>query len=512
MEFALGWITLFLAAAIVTLVVWQVRTGRHPIVSARNFFFAGFIVYQLTSGSIAFFTQQYWEVPLANPEATGILYVLWCTIFLVVFLAAYHTGWFTLGLPKLLAKPSPAPAPATMMSLALGFLVLGYAMRLGFQYVPVIGVLGTMTGVTLAVAAAGVACWVWAKQLFNPTRAAFAMTIFGAATALAIFRTFGRRDLVSVAIACLWGAYHGHFKKQDLRRMALPFAGVALAGLLVIAAYTSVRSHESKEQGFVAQLSALANADIKFGLVDIFAGQGTAPISMWLMESRPDSFEYDTLHSLRYTFLNIIPREWWSGKLSSLGLDMVPQAGISNKGTGFTVGPGLMGHIANDNPYICLVLYPLLLGAFLRILDEMVAREPDNLFVVIPVGVALGEIVAIPRGELGLFTFRTILAVVAAYIGMRVVAKLLVGFGLRYNVAIGTGEGGSESAQTADRYGDSSQALGLASESNHEPGYSGSPDQAGGAVDAGSVANADGAAQATQDASRPSVPWGLQRS
>ncbi len=510
-EFALGWITLLMAGALLTLIVMQARSGKHPIISARNLFLAGFIVYQLTSGSIAFFSQQYWEVPLSNPESTGVLFVLWCAVFLAIFLSVYHAGWFTFGLPKLLAKPSPTPAPATMMSLAIGFLVLGYAMRLGFQFVPVIGVLGTMTGVTIAIAAAGVACWLWAKQLFNPSRAAFAMTIFGAATALAIFRTFGRRDLVSVAVVCLWGAYHGHFKKQNLSRMAVPFAGVALAGLIVIAAYTSVRSHESKQQGFLSQVTALANADIKAGIIDIFAGQGTAPISMWLMESRPGSFEYDTLHTLRYTFLNIIPREWWPNKLSSLGLDMVPQAGISHKGQGFTVGPGLMGHIANDNPYICLVLYPALLGGFIRILDEMVEREPDNLFVVIPVGVALGEIVAIPRGETGLFVFRTILAVVAAYIGMRVVARLLIAFGVRYNVAVADNELPDASGYSTDSDSDSEHQLGRSGDSQSGAELTGSAEHDGNAAHAGFSGGGAGAAQATQTTGRTGVPWGLQQ-
>lgn len=501
-----------MAAGLITYVVWQVRTGKSPIISARNLFLAGFIVYQLTSASIAFFTQQYWEVPLSSPETTGSLYVIWCGVFLAIFLGVYQLGWFTFGLPKLLAKPSPAPAPATMMSLAVGFLVLGYAMRLGFQYVPVLGVLGTMTGVTIAITAVGVACWLWAKQLYNPSRAVFAMTMFVAVTALSIFNTFGRRDLVSVAIACLWGAYHGHFKKQNLSRMALPFTGVAIAGLLVIAAYTSVRSPESKTQGFMTQLTALANADLKAGIIDVFAGQGTAPISMWLIESRPDSFDYDTLHSLRYTFLNIIPREWWPQKLRSLGLDMVPQAAISNKGEGFTVGPGLMGHIANDNPYICLWLYPALLGGFVRILDEMVEREPNNMFVVLPVGVALGEIVAIPRGESGLFVFRTILAVAAAYIGMRVVAKFLVAFGMRYNVALATDEDTPASAQTSDTYGDSSHDLGRSFDSASDAVYTDSGDHASHAGDV-SVATSDASAgQATEGTSRPSVPWGLQQS
>lgn len=502
METILGWISLLIGATVVAVVAWQIKTGRHPILSARNFFLAGFMVYQITSAAISFFSGVYWELSLQSPAGTGALYLGWVVIFLLVMHFVYELKWFTCGIPKKLAKPDPIPAPITMMTLAVGFLIVGYVFRLVFQFIPVIGVLGTMVGVTLATAAAGMACWVWAKQIFNPARAAFAMTVVALATGLALFRTFGRRDLVSVAVVCLWGAFHGHFKKQNLGRMFLPFTGVGLAGLIVISAYTSVRTHESRERGGVAQIMSLLQADVLHGMTDVFSGQGAAAISMWLMESRPDNYPYDTLHSLRYVTTNIIPREWWPNKLESLGISMVPEAAIVNKASGFTVGPGMMGHIANDNPWLALVLYAALMGAFLRILDEMVRLQPDNPFVVIPVGVALGEIVAIPRGELGLFVFRTIIAIVAAYIGMRMVAKLLVAFGMRYNVALSGAEGMSAEGPGGE---------------THRDGYSGeSRDEDGGDWPGGPGDGHAGPGEQSPDhpetPSAQRVPWGLQGS
>jgi hypothetical protein len=136
------------------------------------------------------------------------------------------------------------------------------------------------------------------------------------------------------------------------------------------------------------------------------------------------------------------------------------------------------------------------MGAFLRILDEMVRLEPDNPFVVIPVGVALGEIVAIPRGELGLFVFRTIIAIVSAYIGMRMVAKLLVAFGMRYNVALAGADGESRDGVRPPDYHD------------HDEGdWHGGSGGGHGAAPADGAANAAGAAPAPQR-----VPWGLQGS
>ena len=42
-ESALGWITLLMAGALLTLIVMQARSGKHPIISARNLFLAGFM-------------------------------------------------------------------------------------------------------------------------------------------------------------------------------------------------------------------------------------------------------------------------------------------------------------------------------------------------------------------------------------------------------------------------------------------------------------------------------------
>ena len=41
---------------------------------------------------------------------------------------------------------------------------------------------------------------------------------------------------------------------------------------------------------------------------------------------------------------------------------MVKDAGIPKKPKNYTVGPGLVGHMWNDWPYLCLFIYPWLLG------------------------------------------------------------------------------------------------------------------------------------------------------
>jgi hypothetical protein len=146
---------------------------------------------------------------------------------------------------------------------------------------------------------------------------------------------------------------------------------------------------------------------------------------MWAIENHPEPVPYDTLASLVYFVVHPIPRMLWEDKPVGLGSLMVKQATVSGKGEEYSLGPGLVAHIVNDNPWISLPLYAILLGAGLRILDDLLKRFPNQPYVVLPLGIELGEIIGLPRGELGLFLFRAVSGMACAYFGTILVAKLL---------------------------------------------------------------------------------------
>ena len=81
-------------------------------------------------------------------------------------------------------------------------------------------------------------------------------------------------------------------------------------------------------------------------------------------------------------------------------------------------------------------MYPLVLAALLRIGDDLVRKFAENPFIVVPLGVALAEITALSRGELGLFLFRAVAATLSAYVFMWVTAKILVALGMRYQAVL----------------------------------------------------------------------------
>ncbi len=143
------------------------------------------------------------------------------------------------------------------------------------------------------------------------------------------------------------------------------------------------------------------------------------------METHPSAYRFDTLHSLAYFAMLPVPRAIYENKLSALGQSMVHDAGITKVASEYNVGPGLIGHVFNDNPWIALPLYAFLLGLALRYVDTRVQSAISDPFVVVPLGAGLSQVLAIPRGELGLFAFQMMTGIIGGWLACRIIGPLL---------------------------------------------------------------------------------------
>ncbi|HYE60888.1 MAG TPA: hypothetical protein VD997_02735 [Phycisphaerales bacterium] len=424
----LAFIHVLLAIGLLAMVIVQAKRGTVPMMSARNFFFFGVFIFQIVSAALSFSLEDYWETPVGDPDSTGLKYTVVLILFILLFNEVYKRGWFAFRLPQRLQTKLPIPTDGAMIGMAFVLVVFGAISRFLLVYIPVFGAMAGIIATAFAAAGSGLVCWVWARKLMNPLYAMAAIIVIGAAFVVATNKAFGRRDLLSVVIGCMWGAFHGYFRYVPLRRSIIPLGLVAGCGLVVVAAFTASRSSENKQLSQSELNSRMLNADLKAGVIDLLSGQYAAAISMWLIESRPNSFPYDTLHSFRYFATNPIPRVWYEDKPVALGLSMVPEVGLNEgKADGFTVGPGLIGHIWNDNPWLALPFYAIVLGVIMHILDKAVELQPGHPIAIIPVGGALGDLIAIPRGELGLYMFRTVCGVFMAWLMLRLLARLVAG-------------------------------------------------------------------------------------
>ncbi len=419
MQIFLGYFLALVALWLGWRMIRDARRGVADLFSARNFFLLGFIVFQLTSASLTLFTGFYDAVQCADYGKTGLIYTFMAMTFLALFLTFYRKGGWATRMASKVRGRYGSIGPSTTLLIAVLFLAGAVLWRLVLTQIPVFGVLAVVVASGLAATAAGLAAWVWAPRWNNPVVGLLSLAIIGGSLTVVFFGDFGRRNALDIFLACLWGAHHGHWKHIGLKRASYQIIPVGTAAMVFLAAFTAGRGQLADSRlGVAESFARLGKGDMSKGFLDLATGQAAAACSMWLIDTRPDPFEYQPFHTLRYFIFHPIPRTLWEGKPVGLGSQMTIQASVRNRSKEFSFGPGLMGHIANDNPYLTMVPYAFGFAFMLRFMDQLVRNHRFNPFIIIPLGVALGDVVGLPRGEAGFFLFRITTMTVSAWVGI----------------------------------------------------------------------------------------------
>lgn len=417
-----------LAFFLIGLMYVQARRDRVDLLCTRNFFILGFIVFQLTGGAASLFFNEWGYFHIQNYSVTPLIYSIACTIFTVLLLAFYAKGWITARLAHRFRLQPVAAGAGSLLTLAWVFIGVGMAFRFGFVYIPLIGGGFDMLGNGMLAAAAGMATWAAVSRLMNPFVVVLTAGVIVVAAVVTISGDFGRRDLLGV-IGCIgWAAFHGYWKHLGFKAAWWRLVVVGSAGFLFLAAFTAAREGSFRDKSSTEILASLQGADVGSGAWDLITGQNAGANSMWIMEEYPENRDFDTFHTLRSVVLFPIPRTFIPElKPVALALSMPDDAGIRNKPENWNIGPGIIGHIAHDNGWLAMIPYALFIGLYLRFFDEVVRRNPLNPFAILPMGVALGQFIGMPRGEFALFfvlsivySFGTFAVMMLCYQGMKI--------------------------------------------------------------------------------------------
>jgi len=438
MAILIALLMVFISVALIAMIFIQYIRESDELLSVRNFFLAGFIVFQLTSAVVMLRTTNYGPMSLHNLETTATIYAFMILAFLALFFLAYRRGWGAKSLARWVPVGEAAPGVTSMLTLSFVIVAIGMFFKFVLSYVPIIGPMAEMMSTGILSLAAGLAAWAYAPRLWNPVVGGIAMVVVLLAMATVMHQAFGRRAILSILTCVMWAAYHGYWKHLPPARSLARMSVLTIGAVLVLAAFTAIRSGAERERSAIQQVQQMQQnvGQVRSGVVDVFAGQDTARNSMWILENYPERFEYMPLHSVYHFVTMPIPRMFWANKPDALGRIAVRQSGAGRqKQDNYSIGPGLVGHMAADNPWLSLVLYAIGLGLLLRFFDEIVRLHPVNPFMVLPMGTTLGHIIGMPRGELSLFTFNAIWGTIAAYILMIVVARTMATLGWRMQYA-----------------------------------------------------------------------------
>lgn len=407
-------------------------THRVDLLSARNVFYLGLINFQFFPISMSLSADLYMRklIP-SNPGKAGLIFIAISWGFLLIFNLIYYRGWFSKTLTRFVGTKFPVPSPAALLILSAIFLLLGAFNRFVVMTTPLISTLGAIFSIGLLSTAAGCAIWAWLPRMWNPVYAIPASFLTLASMLVSMHLSFGRRDLLSVVLACVWAGYWGYLREKGNFAIFTRLGGIGSVGLVLLALLSATRGEAGEIRSIGKIINDMSSAGVAQGIQHMATVQDSGPITLYLIDTRPNDFPYDTLHTLKYLVTQPIPRVIWENKPNALGQDIVTQAGVRGLARGFSYGPGIMGHIANDNPYIALPIYAAFFAIAIGFLDRVCRINMLNPFVVIPLGAGLGEMMAIPRGEVGLFVFRCFFMFVTAWFGMWAVAKLMSASGLQ---------------------------------------------------------------------------------
>lgn len=421
-----------LSLAILVMMIVQFSRRQVELLSIRNFFLLGMIIFQLTSAIPPILTERNNRYTLQDWPAAGMQFTVMVSIFLVLFFLAYRWGAGA----KLLARLTPTtrvyPPETLLFFLAIALTVIAIVGRVGVA-IPNSTVSSLMGKVALAFAAmaCGMAGWIWAPRLFNPVVALFSSGIVMVNLALVLSETFGRRSLVAIGAALLWGMYYSYWRHLKFTQLAPRLAMMALPPVILLAAFTSVRESQQRE-ALGARVSQIASSsNLEAGFLDLLSGQNCAPTSMWLIDNYPERFEHRHLMTLKYFVMLPIPRAIWHTKPEPLSTEIAAKARIQGvRQDELKIGPGVVGHAAAEGGWYALVVYGIVAGLFIRFFDELIRLKPSNPYIVLPIGSAMGQIVGIPRGDASVFAANYVAAVLGAYFSTLVLARVLAAAGL----------------------------------------------------------------------------------
>ena len=399
-----------------------------PYYCLRNVFLAGFALFQSISFGSWLIVNEYATLPVRTPAVSGFIALTSGTLFLLLFLRTYRRN--KLKKPVASLTKYNASSSFDLVGLSVISLTIGYLLRFVLVNVPVIGVLTVQLAAGALSFSCGMAAWNYSKNKLNPASLIFLIFVVGFSVLALSIGAFGRRDALNPLIICVIVLLHlrGGTAQRSRTGVLRPvfFSIIPLIPLVLL---SSIRDASRRDLSLSQLVSALVQVPAeKFQetLNSIFF-QDSGPCTLFLIEKFVGApFNFDFLHSLYYYIVHPVPRSLFPQKPMPLGLTMASDAGIRNVQEGFNYGPGLIGHAFNDLVYLALPLYAYLLAKMFSWLDRnSMANSSRPIPFVLLIGCAPGQILAMARGELGLFLFNFTAALVGAAICIKITGIII---------------------------------------------------------------------------------------
>lgn len=372
-----------------------------------------------------------WFQPTRQEVTKFILYTV--LFYATIFLTYYVFKW-----PRRLVAPFfnkwPRASDGWEFASIAMCLVLT-AMTFVFGGVPILNSLFFNISHKAAVFAVVVSFSYWYRHRLNPVVLALFLGVFGYALLFSMVTFVGRRLLLSVAVSplfCLyWLGWRYRSPKRNLLRLGI--AGTVAFG--VAAFYSSFRHYSytsvTHERSFASIMEKLRESSPEEIITVVsrdwlhYLSQYTVHYSLLtihLVDS--GQMEVQPLNTLAFVATYPIPRLLFPGKPAPTGIHIVTEVlrlpYITNWGL------GIVGHAYNDGGIAVVILYGVLLVIMVRLLDDALARQPSNVYLISVLAITSPHFVSMIRGDPANMTAEILEAFFFAW-GLSLLGRILVG-------------------------------------------------------------------------------------
>ncbi|WP_182865756.1 hypothetical protein [Stieleria mannarensis] len=409
-----------IVAAVVYLVARDNRNGTVPLFCCRNLFLLGFLYFQNFGLNIWLLNRRgfsLWAYKIRDPGSITSLKFICLEIVCLVFVF----GSYRFFRPRFREREFMEPEEIGTRTLFLHSVGLSLASAIvwGLGFIAMEDLM-LYASSGIGATATGIAAYAWFRDRQN----VFLMWTFLVVLAVSCvphLTEYGRRGLLSLALMVAWVG-HSHFLRNvNLPKLAMTVILLTSPMIILLAAFSEARVRHPRTVSQAIEL--MIQADIGHGLQRLANFQGSATISLWCMENYPKRFPYRHLYSARATVHYFIPRAFWPDKPEGLGIQIPGQARLRNVG-GLNVGAGLIGHAMCEGGVYALIIYAILIGYGLKWMDGYIDSR-RHLIYTLPMLCGLGQLFAVPRGEVNFFIDTMIIGTICSLVCMQIMHRLV---------------------------------------------------------------------------------------
>ena len=415
-----------LTLAVCMLMLSQGLSRKVDLFSMRNLYLVSFLVYQVISPAFVLYADYYPMFDINAPERAAQTLTMYCYVYTFVFFLSYHRLSFSSWFSKKFNSTPRTIDDMLFLGLAVGLIILAIALRVFGPGIPVVSRAAVQIGIAAAAVASAIAGWVWGGRRFNPLIIVMMAFIVGSSLIIGMQGVFGRRPLLSVLLGLAWGYYHRRAKDIPPLKLIVSVAPIVLFVVLAVSAFTAIRESGKTSSASVSEtVTKMSQAKVSAGAENIVTGQTCGAAALWCIENFPKNFEPRFLHTLKVFVCWYIPSDFWPEKPIPISLDLARMARVDGVNRSkITLPPGVIGYAAAEGGWIAVIIYALFYGQYIRFFDELIRNNPNNVFLILPVGCATGQVLGLARGDIAIFANLMIMAFLATYVMMYIANKL----------------------------------------------------------------------------------------